>query len=119
MDMTIIGNLLDTASLDELVAIKEAAMAKIKARREEAKLVEKEVKEANKEVALSMKDQVKVGSKVSFSYKGRIATGTVTKLTEKTFHVDATEAGLDGEGMRYIQFAKLSAIVSTPEAVAA
>lgn len=107
-----IMSMLDTASLDDLLAIKEAVAAKIKARREEAKLAEKEAKLAAAEAGVSLKSEVKVGTVVEFTYKGGTKRGTVVKVTEKTFHVDATEAGLDGEGMRYIQFAKLVRIAA-------
>lgn len=119
----ILGRLKDM-TLEELKTVQEAIRLEVKGRTEEAKVAAKEAKEAAKEAGLSLKDQVKVGSTVTFTYKGGTKTAVVAKVTEKTFHVDAEEFGLDykagGQKFRYIQFAHLLSVVNAePETAAA
>jgi hypothetical protein len=101
-------------SLVELRELQEALRLEVKSRVEEGKIVQKEAKLAAKEAGMSLKDSATLGSTVSFTYKGKVMSGRVDKVTDKTVHVNAEEFGLDyvaGKQLyRYIKFENLVAV---------
>jgi hypothetical protein len=75
-------NELNVADLDNLIA---EARAEKKARRENAKVIDKEAKEAIMAENKARLEALEAGAVISFTLKGEETEGTLDKVTEKRF----------------------------------